>query len=75
MRVDWFVGTPEIAVRPVRPVRHVWRCPRCVGGEMVYNGSWWPTGDPGYHHTCSKCGFTTAINGHRYPEIVYEEAS
>lgn len=45
-----------------------WLCPnRECAGEMKDSGWTWPTGDPGYHHTCSVCGFTAAIHGATYP--------
>lgn len=70
----WFHGEPMITKRQVTPVRASWLCPTECGGYMVFNGMTWPTGDPGYHHTCDQCGFTAAIHGHRYPEIQYVEA-
>lgn len=55
-------------------VRLKWRCPTGDGGEMVYTGSMWPTGDPGYHHRCTVCQLGIAIHGRTYPRIEYEPA-
>lgn len=67
----WFNGKPFITVRSVTPVQENWRCPLVdCNGFMVYNGSQWPMSPPGYHHTCSACGFTAAIH-EKYPRIVY----
>lgn len=64
----WFNQEPEIVERPVRTFEQRWLCPmdEC-SGQMVYNGMSWPMNPPGYHHTCSECGFTAAIHGKRYP--------
>ena len=71
---EWFFGTPIETRQRLVPVRVRWTCPKCAHGEMVFNGYTWPTGDPGYHHTCTACKHTAAINCHRYPEIRYEDA-
>ena len=66
----WFRGEPIITEEKTW---RRWMCPfDDCDGEMVYTGTIWPTGDPGYHHTCSKddCKFTAAIKGHEYPEKV-----
>lgn len=55
---DWYFGPMTINTR------HTWPCPQCTRGDMVFNGDAWMTTHPGYHHTCTACGFTTAI--HRY---------
>lgn len=71
---EWHHG--EITKRkvPVRPVRVFWICPEGgCGGEMLPTGMIWPTGDPGYHHKCSKCGICLAVHGGTYPRIEYEE--
>lgn len=64
----WFNREPTLVKSEVRVFEERWSCP-CVGcdGEMKFNGMTWPTGDPGYHHTCSRCGFTAAIHGAKYP--------
>lgn len=68
----WFNQDPQTREQPMRAVRVTWPCPvHPCEGEMVYNGMSWPTGDPGYHHTCTICKFTAAIHGHRYPAIEY----
>lgn len=70
----WFNVEPRIEEKRMVPVQQRWLCPieECEG-EMVFNGMTWPTGDPGYHHTCSKCGFTAAIRGATYPQVVHVE--
>jgi len=66
----WFNAEPEIAEKPVQTFEQRWMCPMDdCSGEMVFNGLTWPTGDPGYHHTCDTCGFTAAIHD-RYPRNV-----
>lgn len=58
----WFAATPNVEMDASRRV--VWRCPIAnCGGEMKFTGEVWPTGDPGRHHKCNKCGFTAAIKG------------
>lgn len=69
----WFAGEPTIERAPVRPVMLRWRCP-IDGGEMVSAGWTWPTFEPGYHHTCDRCGFTAALSGQRFPRVEYEPA-
>lgn len=70
----WFEGDPTIVEKPVVMVRVVWPCPvQGCAGEMKFNGMTWPTGDPGYHHTCTQCRFTAAIRGHQYPGVEYRE--
>jgi len=72
--VEWYRGEPEIESRKVYPVREVWKCPKSdCDGEMEFNGASWPTADPGYHHTCTKCGYTAAIHGKGFPRINYKE--
>lgn len=68
----WFNGNPFVIVRSVTPVEENWACPiaGCTEGIMVYNGMQWPVNPPGYHHTCSKCGFTAAVH-EKYPRVVY----
>ena len=68
----WFNASPKIKESRMIPVQQIWPCPidGCKG-EMEYNGSMWATCEAGYHHTCSKCNFTAAIKGARYPRIVY----
>ena len=69
----WFRGEPLLIERPVRTYEQRWMCPvKPCDGEMRYNGMMWPTADPGYHHTCSKCGFTAAITGAQYPRTRIE---
>lgn len=71
----WFRGEPNLKKTPMRPVNVTWPCPVTpCDGEMRFNGMMWPTGDPGYHHTCTKCGFKAAIKGNKYPSIRYEES-
>jgi hypothetical protein len=71
----WFNGEPNVTRDAMIPVRLRWLCPiESCGGEMIFNGMTWPTGDPGYHHTCNKCEFTAAVHGRRYPSIAYEPA-
>ena len=68
----WFNSEPKITERVMVPVEEHWSCPvENCDGEMKFNGMTWPTGNPGYHHTCDKCGFTAAISGKRYPRIAY----
>ncbi|WP_241299363.1 hypothetical protein [Burkholderia stabilis] len=57
----WFNGVPTVALSDGEVV---WNCPatKC-DGTLKFNGSIWPTGTPGYHHTCTSCGFTAAIKG------------
>ncbi|MDO5947990.1 hypothetical protein [Burkholderia cepacia] len=57
----WFEGVPSVGIVD-REV--VWHCPTTgCEGVMKFNGSVWPTGVPGYHHTCTACAFTAAIKG------------
>lgn len=68
----WFNAEPKLEERRMVPVQQRWMCPIDVcGGEMKFNGMTWPTGNPGYHHTCDKCGFTAAIHGAKYPRMAY----
>lgn len=68
--MEWFVGDPELKDVPVKVVHRMWRCPinGCTG-EMKYTGVQWPTGDPGFHHKCTECGYEGAIRGGAYPRI------
>lgn len=51
----WFRPEPNI-------VEGRWRCPHNdCDGYMISNGSVWPMNPPGYHHSCTACGFTAAI--------------
>lgn len=60
----WFRGVPAVEVRAGEVV---WACPTAeCNGSMEFNGSAWPTGSYGYHHTCSECGFAAAIHGARF---------
>lgn len=70
----WLKGEPTLIETPMQPVRVIWPCPmdECAG-EMEFNGCTWPMSIPGYHHSCSKCGFTAAIAGKKYPTIEYRE--
>lgn len=69
----WFTGEPELRRQRKIPVEVRWICPHDgCGGEMKLNGSVWPMSNPGYHHTCDKCGFTAAVHA-RYPRIEYED--
>ena len=65
----WFNQNPNVSRKEVKTFREIWTCPidGCEG-EMVFNGLIWPTGQPGYHHTCKKCGFTAAIHD-KFPRI------
>lgn len=68
----WFDGEPDVSRERVVPVRERWWCPMSdCDGEMTFNGSTWPTGRPGYHHTCGECGFTAAVRGKKYPRITH----
>lgn len=69
---EWFSGTPTFIDTPRQPVLREWACPvdGCTG-KMVFNGHTWPTGDPGYHHTCTVCKGTLAIQGGRYPKMEF----
>ncbi len=70
----WFNTEPTIEREPLIPMHASWRCPISdCGGEMKFNGMTWPTGNPGYHHTCDKCEFTAAVRGKKYPCIEYLE--
>lgn len=67
----WFNGKPEVSERLVQTYEQRWLCPvKPCDGEMQFSGMVWPTGDPGYHHTCSKCGFKAAVCGGMYPRTV-----
>jgi hypothetical protein len=70
----WFNQKPQITTKPLgKPVKFIWGCPLDgCDGQMIFNGSTWPTGDPGYHHTCDKCGLTAAIHSKRYPYNGFE---
>lgn len=70
----WFNREPEVRRTEVKTYRETWMCP-CDGchGEMEFNGHTWPTGDPGYHHTCSNCEFTAAVHA-CYPRVVTQPA-
>lgn len=66
----WFHGTVRPQRKLVQTFQEIWSCPVTpCDGEMIYNGMMWPTGDPGFHHTCNKCGFTAAIHGAKYPRM------
>ena len=68
----WFKGEPKIEEQRMIPVNQRWICPiDGCGGEMKFNGMTWPTGSPGYHHSCNKCEFTAAIHGAKYPRMTY----
>ena len=71
---SWFHGDLEDFVEreEVRPVREHLKCTEGCGGEMKFTGSTWSTFQPGYHHTCDKCGETVAIEGKQFPRISYE---
>lgn len=71
----WFKGEPQITRRVMRPVQERWLCPHDgCDGEMLSSGWNWPTNPPGYHHTCTVCGFTAApMSGQHFPRITYEE--
>lgn len=71
----WFNQEPKVKRIEVKTFRETWMCP-CDGcsGEMTFNGMTWPTGDPGYHHTCSICEFTAAVHV-TYPRVVSASAS
>lgn len=57
----WFNRAPVTREVPVVSVEVHWPCPVApCEGEMIYAGWDWPTGDPGYHHKCNRCGFTAA---------------
>jgi len=68
----WFNTKPMIEEQRMVPIQQQWKCPiDGCGGEMKFNGMMWPTTNPGYHHTCDKCGFTAAIHDIKYPRIIY----
>ncbi len=70
--VEWYNNEPNIEKTPVVPVSEKWLCAqKNCDGAMVYNGTSWPTGTPGYHHTCDECGYTTVLRGKRYPRITH----
>ena len=71
---EWFNGTPKIEEKRLVPYQARWLCPKddCQG-EMKFNGFTWPTGTPGYHHTCTACQYTAAMRGKKYPAIEYKE--
>jgi hypothetical protein len=74
----WFSGEPDFQDKKMVPVKRRWMCPiPDCGGEMKSAGYTWPTGNPGYHHTCDNkdCEFTAAIKGGTYPRVVYVEAA
>ena len=72
----WFNGEPTLSESPVQTIRQRWICPMSdCGGEMVFNGFTWPTGNPGYHHTCNKCAFTAAVHGVKYPRVTYKDVA
>lgn len=70
----WFKGEPVTDRVRVETFREKWSCP-CEGckGEMIFNGMTWPTGDPGYHHTCNSCQFTAAVHA-QYPRTIHVES-
>lgn len=70
----WFNGTPDVKEVQLIPYQQHWNCPTECGGEMHFNGMTWPTGTPGYHHTCDKCGYTAAARGEKYPRVVHRVA-
>lgn len=71
-QLAWYSGPIHKRKVVLRPVRESWVCPDPgCGGEMIYTGGMWPTGDPGYHHQCDKCGLARAIHKEHYPQIVY----
>ncbi len=72
----WFKGPVTTLVRKkMIPVEVRWMCPMDgCDGEMEDNGMRWPMNIMGYHHTCTKCGFTAALSGKSYPTVEYEEA-
>lgn len=71
---NWYRGHQILVSKPVITIRTRWTCPiEGCGGEMFFNGAVWPMSDPGYHHSCNKCKFETAITGHKYPEVTFED--
>jgi hypothetical protein len=67
----WFKGEPSTTRKRLIPYREIWNCPiDGCDGEMIATGEAWPFNPPGYHHRCSKCGFTAAVHA-RYPRIVH----
>lgn len=76
----WFKGTMEIECTPTKAENGLWMeektkmewlCPFCEGiGKMEWDYSIWPTGNPGYHHQCTRCKFRAAITGNTYPKVV-----
>lgn len=71
---EWFKGEMKLRTVRLAPVRVHWLCPQdgCAG-EMKPNGLVWPTAQPGYHHTCTSCGYTCATTAGRFPRVEYEE--
>ena len=70
---DWHQGEVKTTRRVMVPVELHWTCPEPgCGGEMVFNGDVWPTGEPGYHHKCDKCGKVLVLMGASYPTLIHE---
>lgn len=73
-RPEWFAGLPATKVSPVLTRREIWPCPQSdCPGTMEYNGFQWPVNPPGYHHTCSACGYTVVTNAGAFPRIIHVE--
>jgi hypothetical protein len=69
----WFNREPNITRIDVKTFRELWPCPCDCDGQMIFNGQVWSTNPPGYHHTCSRCGFTAAVHT-KYPRITHGDA-
>jgi len=70
---DWFQGEVKTTRQAMVPVEVRWTCPEPgCGGEMVFNGTVYPTMEPSYGHTCNKCRKILDLMGARYPRISYE---
>lgn len=68
---NWFSGTPLL--KRLQLVRIEWRCPQenCTG-EMIADGSNFPSKTPAFHHTCNRCRFEAELH-EAYPQSKYEE--
>lgn len=67
----WLRGEPSVRRQEVKTYRETMACIKeDCDGEMVYTGCSWPTGTPGYHHKCDKCGEVVAVKGATFPRIV-----
>lgn len=73
--VEWFIGEIKPVEQPMVAMMLHWPCPKDgCSGEMKYNGTTWPMGNPGYHHICTVCGAGFACHGGTFPRIHHRPA-